>query len=167
MRRNSSFFWASDAMRNLDTDDDDFDDDADDDAVGRSSDELQPKQRLAPIVSQGTEDDNSTQEGLVLDDQLPAPLETFAADEESHPLILRTQEGDSGGGGGDYGSNSTSRQGVDVTIKGHQPQRRFMFTHRESHQSPHSFTDSWSKSPRQSLTLQQSMQPLVLRLQVV
>ena len=47
-----------------------------------SSDELQ--QRLAPLASQGTEDDSS-QEGLVLEDSLPAPPETFAADEESHP----------------------------------------------------------------------------------
>jgi hypothetical protein len=152
MRRNSSFFWASDAQRNLEIDDDDDDND---DAVRTGDELLLP---LAPIASQDAAND-LTHDGFVIGVQHPAA--TLSADEESQALILNA--GTAGGGG--YGSNNLPQCADGKSKEGQQPKRRSFFTDREISQISASRTEALSKSP-QSIN-RKSMQPLVLRFQVV
>jgi hypothetical protein len=153
MRRNSSFFWASDALRNLETDDDD-----DDDSV--LNDELEP------VFSQNTSD-STTQVGFFLEAQhaAAATMETaLSADEESQPLILSSAKTTGG-----YGSNGP-QQSFEAISEGQQPQHhRFVFTHQEFGQGIRSPAQSSSKT-RQSINRRKSTtQPCVpvLRFQVV
>ena len=150
MRRNSSFFWASDALRNLETDDDDDDDD---DAV--LNDELEP------VSSQDTSD-STTQVGICLEAQHAAAMETtLSADEESQPLILSRAKPTGG-----YGSSNGPQGSVEAISEGQQPPRRFVFTRQEFGQGIRISAHSSSKS-LQSMNRKKSMQPCVIRFQVV